>query len=83
MDFLSSASENLASPVSGETLNFTQPVCGLPAVIFPRPVCIICLCLKKAKQRPDIKAQRGGKFVGLVTCATGSVTEECLTAERD
>ena len=47
----------------------------------------MCVCLKKAKQRPDRKEQPGGKFADPVAFfrkpgenidATGSVTEGCM-----
>lgn len=51
-------------------------------------VYIICVCLKKTKQRPGRKGQPGEKFTDPVTFffrkpgenidATGSVTERCL-----
>ena len=44
---LPSASENLASPVHGEILNFTRPVFGLPGATFTNAACIICVCLKR------------------------------------
>ena len=45
--------------------NFTRPVCGFPGATFTYPAYIICVCLKKAKQRPDRK---------------GSITEGCCYA---
>ena len=67
VDFLSSSSEHLASPVPGEILNFTRPVCGFPGATFTYPACIICICLKKAKQGLDRKGQPAGKFADPVT----------------
>ena len=61
VDFFASAGENLASPVHGEILNFTRPVCGLPGATLTNPAYIICVCLKKAKQRPDRKGQPSEK----------------------
>ena len=57
MNFFLSPSENLVSPVPGEILNFTRSVCGFPSASFTYPAYIICVCLKKAKQRPDRKGQ--------------------------
>ena len=68
VDFLSSSSENLASPVPGEILNFTRrPVCGFPGATSTYPACIICICLKKAKQRLDRKGQPAETFADPVT----------------
>ena len=67
VDFFPSSSENLASPLRGEISNFTRPVCGFPGATFTSPEYIICVCLKKAKQRPDRKGQPGGKFARPVT----------------
>jgi len=53
---------NLGFPVPGEIFNFTWPVCCFPGATFTYPACIICLCLKKAKQQPDRKGQPGWKF---------------------
>ena len=86
VDFFTAPSENLGSLVPGEIVNFTRPVCGFPGASFTYPVYIICVCFKKAKQRPDRKGQLGGKFADPVTFfrkpnenidATGSVTEGC------
>ena len=48
VDFCPSLSENLASPVAA-----AGEIFGLYGATFTDPVHIICLCLKKAKQRPD------------------------------
>ena len=83
MDFCSSSSENLTSPVPGRIHNFTRPVYGFPSI----NIYIICECLKKEKQRPDRNGQPGGKFADPVTFfsrkpsknidANGSVAEGC------
>ena len=67
--FLSSSSEHLASPVASEILNFTwRPVCGFPGATSTCPACVICICLKKAKQRlDDRKGQPAEKFADPVT----------------
>jgi len=67
VDFSPSPSENLASPEPGEIFNFTRPVDGFPGAIFTYPAYIICVCLKKAKQRPDRDGLPGGKFADPVT----------------
>ena len=59
VDFFRSHSENLASTVSGEIFYFTRPVYGFPGATFIYPAYIICVCLRKAKQRPDRKGQPG------------------------
>ena len=83
VDTYPSSSENLATLIPGEIFR----ACGLPGATFTYPVYIICVCLKKAKQRPDIKGQPvwwkicrpGGVFSKLKpgenTDASGSVTE--------
>ena len=61
--FFLSLNENLAFPVRGENFDFTRPVWGFPCATFIYPAYIsFFLYLKKAKQRPDRKAQPGGKF---------------------
>ena len=67
VDFFRSATENLASLVSGENFYFTRPVCGFPGATFTHPACIICVCLKKANQQPDRNEQPGGNFANPVT----------------
>ena len=68
VDFFPLSSENLASTVPGEILNFTRrPVRGFPGATSTYPACIICICLKKAKQGLDRKGQPAGKFADLVT----------------
>ena len=58
---------NFASFVPGEILNFTRPVCGFPGTTFTYPAYIICVSLKKAKQRPDRNGQPGRKFADPLT----------------
>ena len=53
VEFFLSLSENVGSPVPDELYNFTWTVCGLSGALFTYPACILCLCLKKAKQRSD------------------------------
>ena len=67
VDFLSSCSEDLASPVPVEILNFTRPVCAFLGATFTYPAWIICICLKKAKQRLDRKGQPAEKFADPMT----------------
>ena len=85
--FPSAASENLAFPLPDENFNFNRPVCGFPGATFTYPAYNICVCLKKAKQRPDRKGQPGIKFADTMIFfrkptknidATGSVAEGCL-----
>ena len=51
--FFLSLSETVGSPVPDELYNFTWTVYGFSGAPFTYPACIICVCLKKAKQRPD------------------------------
>ena len=46
---------------------FTRHVCGFPGATFTCPAYIICVCLKKASQRPDRKGHPGGKLADRVT----------------
>ena len=65
VEFFPSHSENLASPVPDEILI-------LPVQFVASSVRILhtqdgtCVCLKKAKQRPNRKGKPGGKFADLV-----------------
>ena len=67
VDFFPSPSEHLASTVTGESFNFTQPGCGFPGATFTYRAYIICVCLKRTKQGPDGEGQAGGKFADAVT----------------
>ena len=69
VEFSSSRNKNFASAVTGEIFNFTRPVYGFLFATFTYPAYIICICLKKAAQRPDRKGQACGKL---------SVTEGCM-----
>ena len=66
-DFFPSPSKNLAYPVPGEIFSFTRPVCGFSGATFTYPANIVCVCLKRAKQRPDREGQPGGQFADQVT----------------
>ena len=70
--FFPSPCKNLASPVPGEIFSFIRPVCGFPSATFTYTAYIICVCLKKDKQRPDRKRQTGGKFTDRVTFFSGN-----------
>jgi len=63
-DFFPLPSENL------RPRNFTRPVrgftCGFPGATFTYPAYIVCVFLKKAKQRPGSKGRHGGKFTDRV-----------------
>ena len=86
--FFPSLSENLASPLPGDIFYFTRPVCGFLGATFTYPAYIICVGLKKAKQRHD--TERGSLVENVPTSlrflwkpgenigATGSVTEGCI-----
>lgn len=83
VNILPSPSENLASPVPAWRIcNLTRPVCGFPGLTFTYPAYTICVCLKKAEQRPDRKGQTWWKIcrhgeVFFPKPATGSITEGC------
>ena len=43
--FFLSPNKKLASPVPGEIVNFTRPVCGLRGATLTRPAFVICVSL--------------------------------------
>ena len=47
--------------------NFLRPVCGFPGATFTYPAYTICVCLKKAKERPERKGKPGRKSADPVT----------------
>ena len=74
VDTYPSSSENLATPVPGEIFR----ACGVPCATFTYPAYIICVCLKKAKQRPDIK----GRPVWWKICWPGGVFPKLKPGEN-
>ena len=66
VEFLPSANE-FCLPCTSWNFNFPRPVCGFPGATFTYPAYIICVSLKKAKQRPDRKGQPGRKFADPLT----------------
>jgi len=96
MDYFPSPSDNLASPrclVKFLILRGQFMAVPMWLLYIQRqepwflPAYIICVCLKRQKQRPDRKGKPGEKYADQVTfsCenlvridATGSVTEGCF-----
>ena len=87
--FFLSPNKKLASPVRGEIFNFTRPVCGSRGATLTCPAFVICVCLKKVRQRPVRKGQPDGKFADPLTlfpeksrqnidATTTSVREGCI-----